>query len=188
MIDPEARRVMFGYRTTYDRLAQRGVAESVGAGDLVATMPNLTKSVSPHDAGARAMGGAHNRFRHSLTLGAVQKRLDQDPQAMRRRRETVEHPLVPSYVKVRRCPDGCAILPSVCAAPQRSASDPLAFSVPTTSHRDCGNGHWPMPCADTVRPRASWHRPTARSASLMHAAKGRTLIQVNTASGRELYQ
>ena len=37
MFDPEARRVMFGYRTPTTALAQRGVAESVGAGDLVAT-------------------------------------------------------------------------------------------------------------------------------------------------------
>jgi len=32
------------------------------------------------------------RWEHEDVLEAVQKRLDQDPQAMRRRRETVEHP------------------------------------------------------------------------------------------------
>ena len=32
------------------------------------------------------------RWEHEHLLDAVQQRLDQDPQAMRRRRETVEHP------------------------------------------------------------------------------------------------
>ena len=32
------------------------------------------------------------RWEHEHVLEAVQKRLDEDPQAMRRRRETVEHP------------------------------------------------------------------------------------------------
>jgi len=32
------------------------------------------------------------RWEHEHVLEAVQQRLDQDPQAMRRRRETVEHP------------------------------------------------------------------------------------------------
>jgi hypothetical protein len=32
------------------------------------------------------------RWEHEHVLDAVQKRLDEDPQAMRRRRETVEHP------------------------------------------------------------------------------------------------
>jgi transposase len=32
------------------------------------------------------------RWEHEYVLQAVQRRLDEDPQAMRRRRETVEHP------------------------------------------------------------------------------------------------
>jgi transposase len=32
------------------------------------------------------------RWEHEHVLEAVQRRLDEDPQAMRRRRETVEHP------------------------------------------------------------------------------------------------
>ena len=51
-------------------------------------MPDLRAEKPLYDWSARRI----TRWEHEHVLQAVQRRLDEDPQAMRRRRETVEHP------------------------------------------------------------------------------------------------
>jgi len=52
-------------------------------------VPDLRAEKPLYDWSARRI----TRWEHEHVLQAVQRRLDEDPQAMRRRRETVEHPV-----------------------------------------------------------------------------------------------
>ena len=53
---------------------------------------NACKTCAIKDQCTTAKERRITRWEHEHVLETVQRRLDQDPQAMRRRRETVEHP------------------------------------------------------------------------------------------------
>ena len=62
-----------------------------------------------------------SRWEHEHVLEAVQRRLDKNPQAMRLRRETVEHPF--ATLKMRMGANPPAAAPSCWQQPMRAAAD-----------------------------------------------------------------
>jgi len=69
------------------RLRARRTASGYGA-----TGPRLVKIVRLNRSARQGQSGGFRDGEHEHLLEAVQQRLDANPQAMRQRRETVEHP------------------------------------------------------------------------------------------------
>ena len=84
--EEDAYRCPAGERLPY-RLQTRKTARGCGA-----TGPTPVKIVRSNPSARQGQSGGFTRWEHEHLLDAVQQRLDANPQAMRQRRETVEHP------------------------------------------------------------------------------------------------